>query len=311
MYRFQNQNRPDFEIRLLAREIDQLRAEIRENWKPGKDSDSVFHNPTWLTILGLLGTVATGVWQLHAGRELEREKLRSTLIQEASKSGNSDTTLRNLQFLVKYGLIKDENGLISTLKVDEVPSFTTEAPKPLTQNELRSLFGDPKIQSTSESESGGFGKPDDAWASENLVLVDLPQLEGVRGFPSSGKIKFHKKAAPYLQAAIAEIKERGLLSRIQSFDGAWVPRNIRGSSVIYSTHAFGIAFDINVESNQLGKVPPKSGEKGSVVDLVPIFEKHGFYWGGYFSHPEGNHFQYGIKSSTVAVDESATSNVQR
>lgn len=306
-----NQSRPDYELRSLAREIDHLRAEIREGKKTSKDSESIFHNPTWLAILGLFGTVATGVWQLHASRELEREKLRSTLIQEASKSGNPETTLRNLQFLVKYELIKDENGLISNLKANDAPSFTTEAPKPLTQTELRSLFGDPKIQSASESEFGGFGKPDDAWVSENLVLVDLPQLEGVHGFPSSGKIKFHKKAAPHLQAAIAEIKERGLLSQIQSFDGAWVPRKIRGSSGIYSTHAFGIAFDINVETNPFGKAPPKSGEKGSVVDLVPIFEKHGFFWGGYFSRPEGHHFQYGIKSPTVATDESTTSNVQR
>jgi hypothetical protein len=310
MHRSHNQNRPDFELRSLAREIDLLRTEIRDSKKDHKNSESVFHNPTWLAILGLLGTVATGVWQLHAGRELEREKLRSTLIQEASKSGSSDTTLRNLQFLVKYGLIKDENDLISNLKANDVPSFTTEAPKPLTQTELKSLFGDPKIQSTNESENG-FGKPDDAWVSENLVLVDLPQLEGVHGFPKSGKIKFHKKAAPHLQAAIAEIKERGLLSRINSFDGAWVPRNIRGSIGIYSPHAFGIAFDINVGSNVFGKSPPKSGEKGSVVDLVPIFEKHGFYWGGYFSRPDGNHFQYGIKSPTVTVDVSTTSTVQR
>jgi len=289
MTRPQNQSRSDFELRSLAREIDLLRTEIREGRRP--NNQSFLHNPTLLAIIGLLGTVATGIWQLHSARELEREKLRSTLIQEASKSGDNEKTIRTLRFLVEYGLITDENGLIATLKSSNAPSFAKEAPKAFTQREIQNTFGDPKLQFTLE----GLGTPDAAWEKENIIDVNLPQMVGVRGFPKTGKIKFHKIASSHLESAIAEIAERGLLSKILSFDGAWAPRNVRGTSQ-YSIHAYGIAFDINAEFNRLGDKPKEIDAKGSLIELVPIFEKHGFYWGGYFSRPDSMHFQYGIKS---------------
>lgn len=298
------------ELKSLICEIDSLRTDILANKTTDKNSESVFHHPTWLAILGLIGTlitgIGTGVWQLHASRELEREKLRSTLIQEASKSGNPEITLRNLQFLVKYKLIKDEDGLFSELRVENVPSFTTEArkTKPHTQDEMVSLFGDPKLSGNlNEGQLGGLAKPDESWVLENLVMVDLPLLIGVEGFPASGKIKFHKKAAPHLQAAFKEISQLGLLSHIKSFDGAWVPRTIPTVSKYYSSHAFGIAFDINAKFNRYGTKPPDAGEEGSVSELVPIFEKHGFFWGGYFKKTDGKHFQYGIQSANIKIEK--------
>jgi hypothetical protein len=50
--------------------------------------------------------------------------------------------------------------------------------------------------------------------------------------------------------------------------------------------------DINVAWNGLGRQPAFVGQKGSVRELVPAAEKHGFYWGGFFaSRPDGMHFE--------------------
>jgi len=126
----ENERRANAEVRELAREIEALRDELRRSRPAEKASASIFHSPALLAIIGILGTIATGLWQLHANRELEREKLRSSLIQEASKSGNPETTLKNLQFLVKAGVLRDENGWILSLKPGDVPYFAQSPVKP-------------------------------------------------------------------------------------------------------------------------------------------------------------------------------------
>jgi hypothetical protein len=63
-----------------------------------------------------------------------------------------------------------------------------------------------------------------------------------------------------------------------------------------STHAFGCAFDINVPWNGYYKVPALVGDQGSVRELVPIANQHGFYWGGHFQYghglSDGMHFEW-------------------
>lgn len=280
--------RTELELRRLDSELTRLREDLSKKTK----GPEILHNPTWLAILGAIVTVGTGIWQLHAGRELEREKLRSTLIQEASKSANAETTLKNLKFLVKAGLIVDEQGAIATLKLDDVPSFAQPPITALTQSEMIENFGDPKLGP--REGRLGFAEPNEAWIKKNLVEVEIPALHGVRGFPLSGKIRLHRKAAPHFQEAIAEISQKGMLKNIKSFNGSWVPR-MNGGTSNYSTHAFGIAIDINVEQNPFGRKPASAEQEGSTAELVPIFERHGFYWGGHFLMPEGGHFQYGVK----------------
>lgn len=293
------------ELRRFGAELSHLRAEFTN--KPKTETTSILSNPTWLAVVGAVASVATGFWQLHANRQLEREKLRSTLIQEASKSGSPETTLKNLKFLVKAGLVDDEKGAIAALQLDDVPSFALLPATPLTRAEMLDNFGDPKlVRKQGDGDRAGIAVPDEAWMKANLIDVDLPELIGVPGFPESGKIKFHRKAAPHLQAAIAEIHQKGLIRKIRYFDGAWVPRTIHAAGGgIYSTHAFGIALDINSRWNPLGRPPPPADQDGSTAELVPIFESHGFYWGGRFRMSEGGHFQYGVKSSTLKVAASA------
>lgn len=129
------------------------------------------------------------------------------------------------------------------------------------------------------------------WDRKNVVTVELPQLAGIRGAPKSGRIAFHRKAAASLQALFADWERAGLLDRIVTFDGAWVPRFIRGSRSVLSNHSYGTAFDLNAATNRLGAQPALAGDPGCLFDLVPLANRHGFYWGGHFTRRDGMHFE--------------------
>lgn len=74
-------------------------------------------------------------------------------------------------------------------------------------------------------------------------------------------------------------------------------RNIAGTTRI-STHAFGITIDINVaQSHYWRNTSPDSHGNYSYKNRIPaeiirIFEKYGFIWGGRWYHYDTMHFEY-------------------
>lgn len=165
-----------------------------------------------------------------------------------------------------------------------------------------------KVRWTAQSEPKGTIRLADGWEAENIVTVEVPALVGVDSYGRKfgGKVRFYRGAADQLQAAWAEVKAQGLMDRVLSWDGSFVPRMIRGSLTKPSEHTFGCAFDINVQWNGLGVTPPRSGLRGSVRELVPIFEKHGFLWGGGWARrPDGMHFQIERLGTLPAKQEEA------
>jgi hypothetical protein len=132
------------ELDLVKREIAVLRVEANAVAKPQEQSSWRQMNvPAALAVIGIIGTLAGGIWQLHSGRELEREKLRSSLILRASESGGPYTTLRNLKFLVKSQLIDDPGDAILKLTIETVPSFGPSAVRPLLGADLMRISGTP------------------------------------------------------------------------------------------------------------------------------------------------------------------------
>ncbi len=129
------------------------------------------------------------------------------------------------------------------------------------------------------------------WDRRNIVEVAVPQLAGIKGAPRSGRIAFHHKGAASLQGLFADLDRAGLLDRILSFDGAWVPRFIRGSRTVLSNHSYGTAIDLNAKWNPLGAQPALAGDPGCLFELVPLANRHGFYWGGHFTRRDGMHFE--------------------
>jgi len=137
----------------------------------------------------------------------------------------------------------------------------------------------------------------DNWPSRQLVQIMVPQLKLIPGVggdgrgPAGGLVHCHHLVADQLRALWQAWEDAGLLDRVLTWGGLWCPRFVRGSRSMLSNHAWGTAFDINAAWNGLGREPARTGERGSVRELVPLAHDHGFYWGGHFSRRDGMHFE--------------------
>lgn len=130
------------------------------------------------------------------------------------------------------------------------------------------------------------------WTKQNIVSVKIPELRGVFGAPASGNVLFHKRAAEQLRQLFDAWRNAGLIGLVKTWAGSFVPRFVRGRPGVLSNHAWGTAFDINAAWNGLAARPALVGKPGSVRELVPLANEHGFFWGGHFSgRPDGMHFE--------------------
>ena len=188
------------------------------------------------------------------------------------------------QLLKKLGLYSGPiSGLRDSATVAAVEKFQNKeglpsdgyvTPETIRRLQLKSPTGESVI---ADVDSSGMITFQDGWDEAHVISVKLPQLSKVRGFPKGNEIRFYRDAIPDLVAAFGAIEQSGLLADIQSWDGAFVPRTVRGLPNRGSAHAFGMAFDINAQGD------------GDLTRLVPIFERHGFKWGGKF---DPGHFEW-------------------
>lgn len=124
---------------------------------------------------------------------------------------------------------------------------------------------------------GGRIAPDPAWVAANIASEPVPIL---------GTVTCHVAMLPQLRAAFEEIVSRGLADKInpREYAGCYYPRFIAGSTNL-SNHSFGLALDLNVPGNGRGTVGEMDRE------VVSIFKKWGFAWGGDWSYTDPMHFE--------------------
>ncbi|NBV99878.1 MAG: hypothetical protein EBR67_10320 [Proteobacteria bacterium] len=212
----------------------------------------------------------------------------------------NETKTATAKFQKEYGLIDD--GIVgprtlSLAKAMGCPDLTVSESKssriePLNNIEREKLFGKFSFIPAPTSANPEAITITDKWPESNIISVAVPQLRDLKGVPASLKVPVNKFISEQFLSMWEEWEKLGLLDLVLTFNGTWVPRYIRGSRSILSNHSWGTAFDINVPFNPLGSKPAPRGVKGSVVDLVPIAEKYGFYWGGNFTkRPDGMHFE--------------------
>ncbi|MBQ2608474.1 MAG: M15 family metallopeptidase, partial [Paludibacteraceae bacterium] len=134
----------------------------------------------------------------------------------------------------------------------------------------------------------------------NLVIVNF----------CGQKVQFTKVngAAKALQAVSDELQKLPNYAGLKKFlgnGGTFVFRPVRGTNRL-SAHSFGIAIDIGYDrankknlstywkwdNGKAGELT-KIGYKNSIpMDIVRVFEKHGFIWGGRWYHYDTMHFEY-------------------
>ncbi|MBB1138094.1 M15 family metallopeptidase [Myroides sp. WP-1] len=125
---------------------------------------------------------------------------------------------------------------------------------------------------------------------KNIVTVEIPQFKKLFG-NQYHTVRFHRKGVKQLLAFFAAIEEKKLLPLLLTYGGSYTPRLVRGSKTTLSNHAFGIAFDLNMQWNALNQNPALLGNRGSLREIVPLAHQFGFYWGGHFSRQDGMHFE--------------------
>lgn len=107
-------------------------------------------------------------------------------------------------------------------------------------------------------------------------------------------------AADRLRAVAAELAQHPELSKYFKSEGTFYWRPVRGAKRL-SAHSYGMTIDIggNFKTYWLWKKPGAKETDRNIVyenkmplEIVEIFEKHGFIWGGRWYHYDTMHFEY-------------------
>lgn len=167
------------------------------------------------------------------------------------------------------------------VKADGDNGYMSSIDTVLTQAQVKLRFGEFAMRV--DPGTDGVLVPDPVWTSRWIVSTHVPQL---------GEVKCNKAIVGDLTAAMREVTARGLGWTVHSADfarqgGCYNPRLARVSNgVALSAHSWGIAVDINVDTNPLGATPRQDAR------LVAIMARHGFSWGGRWLRPDGAHFEW-------------------
>jgi hypothetical protein len=125
----------------------------------------------------------------------------------------------------------------------------------------------------------GTVNPDPRWIAQYIRTEQVPIL---------GAVRCNKAMLPQLRAALTDVVRLGLASKIHrnEYGGCYVPRYIgHDPSQGLSFHTWGTAIDLNVPGNQRGTV-------GTIDrNVVAIFKKWGFNWGGTWRYTDPMHFE--------------------
>jgi hypothetical protein len=156
--------------------------------------------------------------------------------------------------------------------------YLSSADSVLTQLEVKARFGEFAMRRT-----GGSGLVQDPrWVDRHLVTARVPQL---------GQVTCNRGLLVALRSAMTEVTARGLGSTVHTADfqyegGCWNPNLVPGPVGTISRHTWGLAVDINVDTNPFGERPRQDAR------LVEIMRRHGFAWGGRWLRPDAMHFEY-------------------
>jgi hypothetical protein len=134
----------------------------------------------------------------------------------------------------------------------------------------------------------GSVSQESAWTSANL-----PPDRELLNSQIPIRARCHVKVVADLRAALAEVAAAGLgrfidVANANTYGGCHNARFNRISAEFgfLSRHSWAMALDINTVTDCQGCVPKMN------CDVVRIFRRHNFAWGGNFLRPDGMHFEW-------------------
>lgn len=147
-----------------------------------------------------------------------------------------------------------------------------------------------------------FGNPFSTTFKRDLVMFEVPPHLEIGVIPK--KIYCHKRLVNPLEQAFKALIATGKVKELKTWDGCFNQRPIRGyekqwrrfemegypqaGARYLSTHAWGMAIDVNAFENGLGRKPKLS------AGFVKCFTDAGFVWGGHFKRLDGMHFELDV-----------------
>ena len=193
--------------------------------------------------------------------------------------------------LAAYNNLADPHAIRIGQKLDipDKAALTRESGKSVTPappdglDEIRHTFGD--IFRFIDTD----GRLKTAFENQYLTRITLPFAIP---YSADHRIKLnalygHRLLAGIYQSVFSSIRSLGLESTITSCGGCFSFRHKSRSNEL-SVHSWGIAVDINPETNPMGT-------KGNMPkDVIRVFKDHGFSWGGDWpgKRKDPMHFQY-------------------
>lgn len=149
--------------------------------------------------------------------------------------------------------------------------------------EIVSTFGDIRRYVGSD----GMHLP--AWEQDQLSFATLAfpiRLSWDQSITVT-KIRCHKLLAPTFEFVFQEMVRKDFARFVKTYGGCFNYRPQRSATKL-STHSWGIAIDLNPESNEQGTMGNMN------PGIIKLFEAAGFEWGGRWlpSRQDPMHFQY-------------------
>ena len=139
-----------------------------------------------------------------------------------------------------------------------------------------------------------YGSTEEAVRDNLVPVVWLPETEGRTVYVTSvNDVNEHLQAVSNELDMLSDELKLYLINPAGTFN--W--RYISGTERL-SMHSFGIAIDINIEKSNYWKwdVTTDDGvipHRNQIPwEIIEIFEKHGYIWGGKWYHYDTMHFEY-------------------
>ncbi len=123
------------------------------------------------------------------------------------------------------------------------------------------------------------------------VNANLINVKWFSSFVTFNKINGAADSLRKVESALRKL-DRGLQKYVSVTKGTFNWRNIAGTDKL-SAHSFGIAIDINTDFSHYWRYGNLKKYQNKIPkEIIEVFERYGFIWGGKWYHYDTMHFEF-------------------